>query len=233
MGVVIGLVAVVALLAGAATWQRSRTDEAAPTTTVAPTTTEVPPTTAAPTTEAPTIDAPAPTTPPTPAPTAPPSTPPPTTAPGPETDVGEVVVPDDAPGEVRRAARDAQRVATALADGDWDDVRRRVPSLEDRSDDDLAEAWGGLDRSTLVVTDWRTGDGRDAEVVLRLGQIAHETVGGQRRTNLYCASWTVDGADVVAMADPQQVGPTPWAGDRWVDPSEVTGAVIADCTPLG
>ena len=207
------VVVVIGLIAGLLIANRSGDDLAAdPSATT--TTPAVPETTAA---VPPPTPAPAPsTTPPTTRATAAPTTAAPASA----------VVPEDAPGSVRRAATTAQEGANALAAGDWSAARRLIPSLGDASDASLSEAWGALDRSTLVVTDWSegrrgdddSGEGDDGDgpdgpaggvTVLRLGQVAQERTPDGTRTSLYCVTWSVQGSKVVSMAD-QQVVAAPW-----------------------
>jgi serine/threonine-protein kinase PknK len=157
----------------------------------------------------------------------PPTTPTPTTA-APATPVpapagpATAILAADAPGRVRNAAATAQDAANALAAGDWDQARRHIPSLAGASDAELAQAWGMLDRSTLVVVDW---DERGPATVLRLGQVAEEQVGGADRTSLYCVTWTVRGDAVADMAD-QQVVAAPWQAGSG-DPA-AAAAVLAD-----
>lgn len=202
-----------------------------------------PSTTAAPTAPETTTTTVAPAPPPSPS-TAPPTTPPPTrptTAPA-ETGPAAAVVPDDAPGSVRRAAATAQEGANALAAGDWDAARRLMPSLGDASDASLAQAWGALDRSTLVLTDWSDGRGRNDDdgddapersagvTVLRLGQVAVERTADGTRTSLYCVTWSVQGSKVVSVAD-QQVVAAPWQPGV-ADPRAAAAALDESCRDL-
>lgn len=235
-------VVVIGLLAGLVIANRSGDDVVA---------TPAPSTTAAPTTapETTTATAAAPTT-PVPAP----STVPPTTraTSGPATaEPASAVVPDGAPGSVRRAATSAQEGANALAAGDWATARRLIPSLTDATDASLTEAWGALDRSTLVVTDWSEGrrgddsdgdgdgDGDDADepggasagvTVLRLGQVAQERTADGTRTSLYCVTWSVQGSKVVSMTN-QQVVAAPWQSGV-ADLPAATAALNDSCRDL-
>ena len=179
------------------------TTEPAPTTTAPPVETTAPPTTAAPTTTA---------------------APPPPTAPvGP----ASVIVHPDAPKDVKDAATSAQGAANALAAGDWADARRRIPSLAGSSDAALAEAWAGLEQSTLVVTDWKE---RGPTTELRLGQVALEQVADGDRTSLYCVTWTVRGDTVVSMAG-QQVVAAPWQPGA-ADPKAAASVLTDACRDL-
>ena len=187
------------------------------------------PTTSAPTTSAPTTAVPATTTAPAPSSTPPPS-PPSTTAPSPRgTGAGPAtaIVAEDAPNRVRQAATTAQDAANALAAGDWAAARRHIPSLAGSSDAALIEAWGALDRSTLVVIDWDT-DG--PETALRLGQVADEQMGDSARTSLYCVTWTVRGDEVTDMAA-QQVVAAPWQTGIG-DPSAAAAVLEEECDEL-
>lgn len=210
----------VVVLVGAAVAIGRRGDDG---TASAPTTT--PPTVA--TTEAsPTVAPSSETTVPTTPATAASTPAPPTTAvpaPGPAT----AIVSADVPGRVRDATATAQEAANALAAGDWSTARRRIPSLAGASDTALAEAWGALDRSTLVLVDWET-DG--PETTLRLGQVAGERAGDGARTSLYCVTWTVRGKEVTAMAS-QQVVAAPWQPGT-ADPAEGAAVLTERCTGL-
>ncbi len=199
-----------------------------------PTTTAVPPTTAAP--PAPTVTAAPPTTTAAPttakaAPTAAPTTAPPTKAPAPPTTTGSgaAILPPGASAEVVEAAGIAQRAGDALADGDWAAVRTLIPSLASSSDATLDAGWGRLDGVTMVVTDSKE---RRGQVTLRVGEVAHErNTDDSRRTNLYCATWTIDGGRVVGMAAQQGIEPTPWR-DGWADPADAVDLLRKQCRKL-
>jgi hypothetical protein len=138
-----------------------------------------------------------------------------------------VIIHPDAPKGVQDAATSAQEAANALAAGNWAEARRLIPSLAGSSDAALAEAWAGLDQSTLVVIDWRD---RGPTTELRLGQVAHEQVAGSDRTSLYCVTWTVRGDTVVSMAD-QQVVAAPWQAGA-TDPQAAAPVLADQCDDL-
>jgi hypothetical protein len=216
-----GVVLLLLLLVGVAL--RNRTGGEVATVDTTETSSSAPPT--VPSTAAPTTAAPVTTVSPT-ASVAPATTPAPTPAPPPVSATPGQAVVYGGP-EVQQAAGVAQAAGTALAAGDWGQARALVANLpgDDRG---LQQAWGGLDAVTMVAVDARdTGGGGQ---ILRLGEIAHETVNGQPRTSLYCVTWTVAGGRVTSMADMQVIG-QPWR-TGWVDPSEAVPVITSSCRRL-
>jgi hypothetical protein len=129
---------------------------------------------------------------------------------------------------VQSAADVAQRAGTALASANWNEARALISGLSG-SDAALTSGWGGLEAVTMVVVDAREGPNG---TTLRLGEIAHEQVGGQPRTSLYCASWTVNGGRVVDMGPSLQIIGQPWRQGEWVDPGEAVPVVQSGCSRL-
>jgi len=155
-----------------------------------------PPTTQPATTE-PTATQPVTTEPATtqPAPTQPATTVP-TSAP---VAAGANVLDDPLPSGVRSAEVQpslvmVQRLADALATGDWDTARSLSRSLRNLSDAQLEDGYGGLDRSTVLLVDARRRQGGDDLVV---ALIANERAGAQ--TTIYCIQSTVNAAGDVSQ----------------------------------
>jgi len=134
----------------------------------------------------------------TPPPTSVPATSPPTTVPpsapapaiaGPGT---PQVLSDPLPsgtsaGDAGRSLALAQRLADALASGDWDVVRSIEPAKARLSDEQLAAGYAGLDRASLILVDARRQ--RDGYRQL-LVSVANERNGAQ--TSLYCLQWSAN-----------------------------------------
>ena len=156
--------------------------------------------------------------------------PPTTAANAPVPRTGELIAPADLPPAASGAATTAQAAATALAVGDWDKARALVPSLGGSDNQELAKAWAGLNYATLVVTDWKAG--KKGAFSLRLGEVAHESSGDAKRTNLYCVTWTVTGGRIVAMSDQQLIDPQPWKAGEWVDPAVAAEVLRSTCRKL-
>ena len=87
------------------------------------------------------------------------------------------------------ALRTAQGMATALADGDWAEVRRLSPT-DTRSVAELERDYAGLDSSTIVPA--RETTLSSGLVDLRLGLVAHESRATGPQTSLFCVHWIVD-----------------------------------------
>ena len=86
----------------------------------------------------------------------------------------------------------AQRLADALASGDWNTARSLDPGLGTVSDGELEDGYGSLDRATLLLVDARRqGDSDELLFVL----VANERAGAQ--TTLYCAQSTVSSTGLV------------------------------------
>ena len=86
----------------------------------------------------------------------------------------------------------AQRLADALASGDWNTARSLDPGLGTVSDEELEDGYGSLDRATLLLVDARRqGDNDELLFVL----VANERAGAQ--TTLYCAQSTVSSTGLV------------------------------------
>jgi hypothetical protein len=101
-----------------------------------------------------------------------------------------------ASADVQPSLAMAQRLADALAAGDWATARQLDPGLRSQSDEALEDGYGGLDQATLLLVDAApTADGHDLLVVL----IANERAGAQ--TSLYCAGTTVSGGSTVHQRD--------------------------------
>jgi hypothetical protein len=82
-------------------------------------------------------------------------------------------------------------MATALADGDWTDVRRLSPT-DTRTVAQLERDYAGLESSTVVPVDQTTLS--SGLVDLRLGLVADEVRTSGPQTSLFCAHWIVDPA---------------------------------------
>lgn len=82
----------------------------------------------------------------------------------------------------------AQRLADALAKGDWA-TARQLDAGEDLTDDAYGSGYGALDRASLMLVDARPEGGGYR---LLLVSVANERNGTQ--TTLYCLEWTVDPA---------------------------------------
>jgi hypothetical protein len=80
-------------------------------------------------------------------------------------------------------------MATALADGDWAEVRRLSPT-DTRTVSELERDYAGLDSSTIVPARERTLS--SGLVDLRLGLVAHESRATGPQTSLFCVHWIVD-----------------------------------------
>jgi hypothetical protein len=129
--------------------------------------------------------------------------PPPTSPPrsvavtSPRNDVAANVLEDPLPSGMRSAEfapslSAAQRLADALASGDWDTARSLDPGLGTVSDAQLEDGYGSLDRATLLLVDARRqGDSDELLFVL----VANERAGAQ--TTLYCAQSTVNSTGLV------------------------------------
>ena len=87
------------------------------------------------------------------------------------------------------ALRTAQGMATALADGDWPEVRRLSPT-DTRTVAELERDYAGLDSSTIVPA--RETTLSSGLVDLRLGLVAHESRATGPQTSLFCVHWIVD-----------------------------------------
>jgi len=119
-----------------------------------------------------------------------------------------------------------QSLANALASHQWDQARSILPSLG--PDSQLANDYGGLDASTVVVT---SESDSGSQVTLTGGYVAWETVSGQERTSIYCIRWGVDlGAQVVqsqSSIDSNLVA----FDSQWNDPSTLVPTVTGQCVP--
>ena len=115
----------------------------------------------------------------------------------PNSDVGANVLEDPLPSGMRSAEfapslSAAQRLADALASGDWNTARSLDPGLGTVNDEELEDGYGSLDRATLLLVDARRqGDNDELLFVL----VANERAGAQ--TTLYCAQSTVSSTGVV------------------------------------
>ena len=87
------------------------------------------------------------------------------------------------------AVRVAQDVASALANGDWNAVRRMSPT-DQRTNSQFERDYAGLDSSTVVLA--RSTPLSSGLVDLRLGLVAHESRSSGPQTSLYCTHWIVD-----------------------------------------
>jgi hypothetical protein len=112
---------------------------------------------------------------------------PPATAPGATT--GPAPPAQSLPPLTTRSLRLAQGMATALADGDWAEVRRMSPT-DTRTVAALERDYAGLESSTIVPA--REATLSSGLVDLRLGLVAHESRDTGPQTSLFCVHWIVD-----------------------------------------
>lgn len=89
-----------------------------------------------------------------------------------------------------------QTLATALADHDWPSARAN-PAFANTTDQVFAKGYGGLYSSIAVFV--RSAPAGGSDVNVRVGFVAWEDVGSGQRTNVYCATWTIDVGQSVAV----------------------------------
>lgn len=89
------------------------------------------------------------------------------------------------------ALRLAQRLASALADGDWATARALQPDRAGYSDADFA-GYEDLEASTVIPVG-PVPIGTSTQT-LNLGLVAHQNQGGTVQTTVYCVTWTVNPA---------------------------------------
>lgn len=137
-------------------------------------------------------------------------------------------ISDYSPGNVQldsnRSVVLSQQLATALADGDWPEVRQLEPGKADYSNQRFQNGWGTLRRSTLIPV--RVNDLRSVDE-WRFLLVAHERDGGEI-TKLFCVTWEVD----VASGTVDQTGRDSELIDEfagWVDPATFLDASQREC----
>ncbi len=117
-----------------------------------------------------------------------------------------------------------QRLATALADGDWDTARSIRPDLSS-DDSQLESGYGALEKSTVIATSV-SPDGTD----VRGAYLAWEDPNGAQQTSVYCDHWTVDPTDGVVTHEASTGLPSrPDAWSGWKSPGDVADQVGQIC----
>lgn len=123
------------------------------------------------------------------------------------------------------AVRTAQRLATALADGDWQTARTLQPDRAGTSDASFASSYGDLVASTVVPAG-PVSIGTSTQT-LRLGLVAHQNRGGSDLTTVYCVVWTVDPAAQTVFQQDGSFELTSLSGH--VDPESQRSTIEANC----
>lgn len=113
-----------------------------------------------------------------------------------------------------------QQWVDALTSQDWYNARAIRPGLAGTSDEQLAEGYGGLKEAQVV---YASGSAD----LLNVAVVAHETVRGVDRTNVYCYRIEVDDwSQTIQVTDDGRGMPDPVSG--WI-PADELSSVTASC----
>lgn len=123
------------------------------------------------------------------------------------------------------AVRTAQRLATALAAGDWPTARTMQPDRAGTTDALFARDYADLVASTVVPAG-PVSIGTSTQT-LRLGLVAHQRDGDGDHTTVYCVTWTVDPAAQTVVQQQNSSELTVLSGH--VDPESQRSTIEANC----
>ncbi|MBX3313754.1 MAG: hypothetical protein KF906_05475 [Actinobacteria bacterium] len=129
-----------------------------------------------------------------------------------------IAVSNPVPPEVAGSVELVQRWADAVTSRDWSTARAIRPGWQDTPDETLASSYAGLEEVQIVFV-----SGFDES--LYVASVAHETVKGVDRTNVYCYAITVDtGAGTIDVHDNGRGMSDPIAG--WVPADQLSHATF-------
>jgi len=120
----------------------------------------------------------------------------------------------------------AQSLATALANHDWDAARSLFSGLS-QSDSTLQSEYGGLNQSTVVVTD--ESDNGDGSVNLNGAYVAWETVNGSQQTSVYCIDWDINPTAQQVLTQSSDGSSQEAYAPGWVSPQSLESVVQGRC----